>query len=109
MHQMPVDRYREVLRAPGVLGLLFVGFVARGPVIAVSAVLTLHVVLTLHLDYAHAGFVVTALTVATAAGAPWRGRVIDRLGLRRALLPSIVVGGGTWLVAPFVSYPPREW
>ena len=35
---------------PGVPGLLFVGFLARGPVIAVSAVLTLHVVLTLHLQ-----------------------------------------------------------
>jgi MFS family permease len=101
---MPLDRYRAVLRAPGVLGLLFVGFIARGPVIAVSAVLTLHVVLTLHLDYVHAGLVATALTFATAAGAPWRGRVIDRLGLRRALLPAIVIGGGTWLVAPFVSY-----
>jgi MFS family permease len=31
--------------------------------------------------------------------------VIDRLGLRRALLPSIVIGGGTWLVAPWVGYP----
>ena len=104
MRQMPLERYRAVLRAPGVLGLLFVGFVARGPVIAVSAVLTLHVVLTLHMDYVDAGLVATALTVATAAGAPWRGRVIDRLGLRRALLPSIVIGGGTWLVAPWVSY-----
>jgi MFS family permease len=101
---MLLDRYRAVLRAPGVLGLLFVGFIARGPVIAVSAVLTLHVVLTLHLSYASAGLVATALTFATAAGAPWRGRVIDRLGLRRALLPAIVIGGGTWLVAPFVSY-----
>jgi MFS family permease len=104
MREMPLERYRAVLRAPGVLGLLFVGFVARGPVIAVSAVLTLHVVLTLHMDYVDAGLVATALTVATAAGAPWRGRVIDRLGLRRALLPSIVIGGGTWLVAPFVNY-----
>ena len=101
---MPLERYRAVLRAPGVLGLLFVGFVARGPVIAVSAVLTLHVVLSLHLNYARAGLVATALTLATAVGAPWRGRVIDRLGLRRALLPSIVIGGGTWLVAPFVGY-----
>jgi predicted MFS family arabinose efflux permease len=105
MWPVPLARYREVLRAPGVLGLLFVGFIARGPVIAVSTVLTLHVVLTLHLDFAHAGLLVTALTVSTAVGAPWRGRAVDRLGLRRALLPAIVLGGGVWLVAPFLTYP----
>jgi predicted MFS family arabinose efflux permease len=88
-----------------VLGLLFVGFIARGPVIAVSAVLTLHVVLTLQMNFASAGLVVTALTVSTAIGAPWRGRAIDRLGLRRALVPAIVLGGGTWLAAPFLNYP----
>jgi MFS family permease len=90
---MPLERYRAVLRAPGVPGLLVVGFLARGPVIAVSAVLTLHVVLTLHLDYASAGLAATVLTAAAALGAPWRGRAIDRVGLRRALVPSIVVGG----------------
>jgi MFS family permease len=105
MWPVPLQRYREVLRAPGVLGLLFVGFIARGPVIAVSTVLTLHVVLTLHLDFARAGLLVTALTVSTAVGAPWRGRAVDRLGLRRALLPAIVLGGGVWLVAPFLPYP----
>ena len=102
---MPLDRYRAVLRAPGVLGLLFVGFIARGPVIAVSAVLTLHVVLSLHMSFASAGLLVTTLTVSTAVGAPWRGRAVDRLGLRRALLPAIVLGGGVWLVAPFLTYP----
>ncbi|MFL6099113.1 MAG: MFS transporter [Actinomycetales bacterium] len=102
---MPLERYRAVLRAPGVPGLLVVGFLSRGPVIAVSAVLTLHTVLTLHRDYVSAGLAATALTAATAAGAPWRGRVVDRKGLRRALVPSIVIGGGTWLVAPWVGYP----
>jgi predicted MFS family arabinose efflux permease len=103
---MPLERYRAVLRAPGVPGLLVVGFLSRGPVIAVSAVLTLHTVLTLHRDYASAGLAATALTAATAVGAPWRGRVVDQHGLRRALLPSIVIGGGTWLVAPWVGYLP---
>jgi predicted MFS family arabinose efflux permease len=102
---MPLERYRAVLRAPGVPGLLVVGFLARGPVIAVSAVLTLHVVLTLHLDYASAGLAATVLTAAAALGAPWRGRAIDRVGLRRALVPSIVVGGGVWLIAPWFGYP----
>jgi MFS family permease len=104
MPSMPVQPYRAVLRAPGVPRLFVVGFLARGPVIAMSVVLTLHVVLSLHLDYARAGLVATVLTVSTAIGSPWRGRAIDRLGLRRALLPSIVLGGGIWLLAPFVGY-----
>ena len=29
-------------------------------------------------------------TVGSAFGAPWRGRAVDRLGLRRALIPSLV-------------------
>ncbi len=90
---------------PACWGCCSSGFIARGPVIAVSTVLTLHVVLTLHLDFARAGLLVTALTVSTAVGAPWRGRAVDRLGLRRALLPAIVLGGGVWLVAPFLPYP----
>jgi predicted MFS family arabinose efflux permease len=105
MPAMPLQRYRAVMRAPGVIRLLLVGFLARGPVIAVGAVLTLHVVLTLHRDYASAGLAATAFTVASAVGAPWRGRAIDRIGLRRALVPAVVIGGGTWLVAPFASYP----
>ena len=104
MPLMPFEPYRAVVRTAGVPRLFVVGFLARAPVIAMSVVLTLHVVLSLHLDYARAGLIATVLTVSAAVGSPWRGRAIDRLGLRRALLPSIVLGGGIWLIAPFVGY-----
>ena len=66
--------------------------------------LTLHVVTTLGLGYAAAGLVATAATVGMAIGAPWRGRAVDRLGLRRALVPSIVAEAVVWGSAPFVGY-----
>src|SRR4051812_45246265 len=57
---------------------------------------TLHVARTLGAGYATAGIVMAATTIGMTLGGPWRGRVVDRSGLRRALLPSIVVGGAAW-------------
>lgn len=65
-------------------------FFARIPALAMPLVLTLLVVEKLDGSYAQAGVVAACETVGAAIGAPWRGRLIDRLGLRRALVPSIV-------------------
>ena len=59
---------------------------------------------SLGLGYAAAGLVATSSTVGMALGAPWRGRAVDRLGLRRALVPSIVAEALVWGTAPFVGY-----
>src|ERR671939_705974 len=101
---MSLTPYHRVLSRPGVLRLLLVATLARVPVTAAGVVLTLHVVLTLRLGYAAAGLVAAAATVGMAIGAPWRGRAIDRLGLRRALIPSIVAEAVVWGSAPFVGY-----
>jgi predicted MFS family arabinose efflux permease len=101
---MSLDPYRQVLRLPGVARLLVLATLARVAPVASGIVLTLHVVLTLHLGYAAAGLVGTATTVGMAVGAPWRGRAIDRVGLRRALLPSVIAEAVVWSVAPFVGY-----
>ena len=96
--------YGRLLGRPAVLRLVLVSLVARVPHAAVGVVLTLHVVVTLDLGYAQAGVVAAAMTVGMAVGAPWRGRRVDRLGLRRALLPSVVVEAGVWAAAPFLPY-----
>ncbi len=96
--------YGRLLGRPAVLRLVLVSLVARLPHAAVGVVLTLHVVVTLDLGYARAGAVAAAMTVGMAVGAPWRGRRVDRLGLRRALLPSVIVEAGVWASAPFLSY-----
>jgi MFS family permease len=101
---MTLTPYRRVLARPGVSRLLLFGVLARVPATAGGVVLTLHVVLTLGRGYAAAGLVATFVTVGMALGSPWRGRAVDRLGLRRALAPSIIAEAVVWGIAPFVSY-----
>lgn len=101
---MPLAPYARLLRLPGVLPLVLVAFVARIPHAMTGVVLTLHVVGPLGLGYARAGLVAAAMTVGVAIGSPWRGRRVDRLGLRRALLPSVVVESAVWLIAPRLGY-----
>jgi len=101
---MPWGPYRRLLRLPGVLPLVLVALVARIPHAMTGVVLTLHVVRRMGLGYGQAGVVAGALTVGIAIGAPWRGRRVDRLGLRRALIPSVVVESAVWVLAPRLGY-----
>jgi MFS family permease len=98
------NAYRRVLTLPGVPQLLGFGVLARIPHAGASVVLTLYVVLGLDRGYAAAGLVAALSTIGSAIGAPWRGRAVDRLGLRRALLPSVVVEGVAWIAIPFVGF-----
>lgn len=102
--RMPTTTYGAVLRLPGVARLFVVSFVARIPAAMIGVVLTLHVVTGLGRGYAEAGLVVGAATVGMALGAPWRGRLVDRFGLRRAIAPSVAVESAVWFSAPHLSY-----
>jgi MFS family permease len=64
----------------------------------------LHVVQHLGMGYGAAGLVGAVATVGTAVSSPWRGWVVDRYGLRRALVPSIVAQAVCWSIAPFLPY-----
>ena len=84
---------------------LFVSaFFARIPNMAIPLVLALLVVEKLDGTYAQAGIVAAAETIGAAIGAPWRGWLIDRLGLRRALVPSIIAVTLIYPAAAFASY-----
>lgn len=98
--------YREVLSSPAVRNVLLLGALVRIPFFAGTVLLALHVVQTLHGSYAQAGALSTIVTLCMAASGPWRGRLLDRFGLRRTILPSIVIGAVCWSIAPFVSYVP---
>lgn len=100
---MSVDAYRHVLALPGVLRLLGFAVLGRVPHAGASVVLTLYVVSTGR-GYGAAGLVAAVSTIGTALGQPWRGRTVDRVGLRRALLPSVLVEAGAWAAIPFVSF-----
>nr|WP_217500900.1 MFS transporter [Arthrobacter sp. C9C5] len=84
--------------------LLLVGMVARIPHSAAGVLLTLHIVLTLGQGYAAAGAAAAVMTIGIAVGAPWRGRRVDTVGLRRALIPSVVSETVIWSIVPHVSY-----
>jgi len=103
---MPLDPYRRVLSVPALRQALVLGILVRIPIFAGGVILTLHVVQTLHRDYGSAGLVSAAATICIAVSGPWRGRLLDTKGLRRVVLPSLVVTAVCWSIAPFVGYLP---
>jgi MFS family permease len=85
-----VTRYAAVLRAPHVAALIAATMLARFP-IGINA---LAVVLYLRAErgsFAVAGLVAGALAAGSGIGAPVQGRLVDRLGQRRVLVPLAVV------------------
>ncbi|WP_343320596.1 MFS transporter (plasmid) [Arthrobacter sp. TMP15] len=96
--------YRDVLVIRDVRRLLLVAMIARIPHAAAGVLLSLHVVETMKLSYASAGLVAAAITIGIAVGAPWRGRLVDIHGLRRALVPSVIAEITVWSVAPFLNF-----
>jgi MFS family permease len=103
---MGFTAYADVLRIPLVRRILLLGMVVRVPLWAGNIALTLHVVTHLHGSYADAGFVAAVQAAALGISGPWRGRLLDRLGVRRAIAPSLLVLAVTWSIAPWVSYWP---
>ncbi|WP_298984789.1 MFS transporter [Micrococcus antarcticus] len=102
---MDFGAYGRLLQDPRIRQLLMVGFIARFPHTAAGVILTLHVALTLGLGYGQAGLAAAAMTLGIAVGAPWRGRVVDAKGLRRALLPSVVAEALIWPIVPWLPFP----
>lgn len=101
---MNLAPYRRVLAVRDVRTAVVLGIAVRIPVFAGAVLLTLHVVGGLGLSYSQAGLVTMAHTAGLAVSGPWRGRLLDRKGLRPAVLPSLVVLTLCWSVAPFVGY-----
>ena len=103
---MPLSPYRRVLSVPAMRQALALGILVRIPIFAGGVLLTLHVVQTLHRNYGAAGLVTAAATIRIAVSGPWRGRLLDTRGLRRVVMPSLVVTAICWSIAPFVGYLP---
>lgn len=96
--------YKEMLSIRPVRRLLLVGMVARIPHSAAGVLLTLHIVLSLGQGYAAAGAAAAVMTIGIALGAPWRGRRVDMVGLRKALIPSVISETLIWSLVPHVPY-----
>ena len=82
--------YRDVIAIREVWTTLLLAALIRIPIFSLGIVMRVHVVSSLHLDYVRAGAVTTVVTVATMISGPWRGSMVDRRGLRRTMLPSLI-------------------
>jgi len=98
--------YAALTRHPVVRRVLVLGFVIRVPLWAVNIAVTLHVVTHLHRSYTQAGVVSMVAAAALAISSPWRGGLLDKVGLRASIAPSLVVNAVAWSIAPFVGYWP---
>jgi len=86
-------RYARILRTPHVVPLMVAALLARLPI----GIDSIAIVLFLRErtgSYATAGIVSAALALGGGAGAPLSGRLIDRFGHRRVLVPLALVHGG---------------
>ena len=101
---MGFAQYRPVVANREARSALLLGTLVRTPIFASWVVITLHVVTTLGRGYGAAGFAAAVVAAATAAGSPVRGRAIDRIGLRRAIVPALVVTAACWSMAPWLGY-----
>lgn len=101
---MTLTPYRRVLAIRAARQAILLGILVRVPLFAGNVVLTFHVVSSLHRSYAQAGIVTAVVTGCIAISGPWRGRLLDQHGLRRVVLPSVVVTAVCWSIAPFAGY-----
>lgn len=101
---MRLSVYREVWAIPAVRQAILLGALGKTPWFGAAIVLTLHVVQTLGQPYSAAGLVTAVFTLAVAVASPWRGRLLDTIGLRKTLLPSVIVLPIAFVIAPFVDY-----
>ncbi|MBC9956989.1 MFS transporter [Yimella sp. cx-51] len=103
---MSITPYRSVLGNAAARRVLLLGILLRIPIFGTGVLLMLHVVEHLNRSWSQAGLVSAVATLAIAISGPWRGKLLDRHGLRKVVLPSIVITGSCWAVAPFVGYWP---
>lgn len=101
---MGFSTYADLARNQVVRRILLLGILIRIPLWAAGVILTLHVVTHLDRSYTEAGLVEMVFSVALAVSGPWRGRRLDRVGLRATVTPSLVVLAVTWSIAPWVGY-----
>ncbi|MFC5676286.1 MFS transporter [Aeromicrobium endophyticum] len=102
---MAFSGYAQLWADRRVRALLIAAFFARIPAMTAPLVLTLFVVRELDAKFVMAGVVAAASTVGAGIGAPWRGRLIDRLGMRRAIIPSIVAVAVLYPLAAMTTSP----
>ena len=101
-----LSAYRAVFAVPAVRRAVLLGFLIRMPMFTIGLLVTVHLVTDLGRTYAEAGLAATVLLASIAIGGPWRGRLLDRFGLRRVVAPALAVQVVVAATVPFVDYVP---
>lgn len=99
--------YADILRTPGARAFVLAGFVGRLPM-AMIGLGTVLLVSAATGSYGIAGGVSASIAIANALGAPQVGRLFDRFGQRRVLLPVMalhVLGVAGLLLAAALDAP----
>jgi MFS family permease len=91
-----VARYRSVLSIPGCARVFATALIGRLPQ-GMSSLAVLLLVRSVTHSYAAAGVAVGAFAFATAAGSPLQGRLVDRYGRSRVLVPAALGQAGMLL------------
>ena len=99
---MTFGAYREVLALAQVRTVIILGIIGRIGQFGFGVLLTVHLVETLGLAYSTAGIVTAVWTIGLAISGPWRGSLLDRMGLRRTMVPSLIVLTPVFAIVPFV-------
>src|SRR5262249_3766026 len=81
-----VSRYRSVLSVHGSRALILSAMVGRLP-LGMGSLALLLLMRETHHSYAVAGVAIGAYALASAAAAPLQGRLVDRFGRTRVLMP----------------------
>ncbi|GAA4971381.1 MFS transporter [Actinoplanes utahensis] len=89
-HRPVLDSYRRLFRTPGAVAFTLAALPARLSV-SMYGVSVVVMVATLRDSYALAGAVSAAGLVAVAANGPWLGRLSDRHGQARVIVPAVLV------------------
>ena len=101
-HRAVLETYRRLFRAPGAVAFTLAALPAR---LAVSmfGVSVVVMVATLRDSYALAGAVSAAGLVIVAVSGPWLGRLADRHGQARVIVPTVLVSAAFALVLAFCA------
>jgi MFS family permease len=89
-----VGPYRELFGAPGIKSFVIAGFVGRMPMSMLNIGIILLVTI-LTGSYATAGAVAGTVSIAYAVSAPLSGRLVDRFGQARVLVPFVFLHGAS--------------
>ncbi|MEZ0072705.1 MFS transporter [Planotetraspora sp. GP83] len=87
-----VGPYRGLFGTPGVKGFVIAGFIGRIPMSMLGIGIVL-LISALTGSYATAGAVAATVSLAYAVAAPLSGRLVDRFGQARVLVPFVLLHG----------------